>query len=105
MIRDGNNEESRMEDDKWSAPFEIENIEDFQVCLKCVKGHKSKDWSQPQEANNFHRYVRISISTENDATLFICFLRPKFPEYYIYNSTDNPVVFKQVGCEQPHQIF
>lgn len=45
----------------------------------------------PNENNYNKRIVRVTISTQDDATIFIKICKPKFPEYYIYNDTEMPI--------------
>ena len=45
----------------------------------------------PNENNYNKRIVRVTISTQDDATIFIKISKPKFPEYYIHNDTDIPI--------------
>ncbi len=50
-----------------------------------------KVWHMPNENNYNKRIVRVTISTQDDATIFIKICKPKFPEYYIFNDTDIPI--------------
>lgn len=110
----------------WSSPFQLEAIEDFQVRFsadpeeekprpllsesgrltlfgKLLSGEntereKGKEWWMPTLANDCQRYVRVIISSEDEATLFINFTNPTDPEFQLYNLTDEPVRVRQEGC-------
>lgn len=53
----------------------------------------------PSETNYNKRIVRVTINTQDDATIFIKICKPKFPEYYIYNNTEIGIVFNQFACD------
>ena len=65
------------EEQKMSRPFLIEDIDDFQVMYHSDFWHPSwTGWNEPNKENEFHRCVRISVTSKDDATLFICFQIP-----------------------------
>lgn len=104
--------------EKWSSPFNIENLEDFQVRFPALPSQylnenegsgidvfknlltkkTEEDWYKPTKRNHFMHYVRVCIMTEDEATLFINFVRPKEPEFSIWNNTNEGIVAYQLNC-------
>jgi len=109
----------------WSSPFQLEVIEDFQVRFedspeeakpalhsvpsrftlfgKLLSGENSErdtkvEWWKPSLANDCQRYVRVIISSEDEATLFINFTNPADPEFQLSNLTEETVRVRQDGC-------
>ena len=62
----------------YSNPFFIEDLDDFQVPFKVPKefSQEKGEWFEPTEQNGSHKSVRVSISSEDHATLFIAFSLP-----------------------------
>ena len=58
-----------------------------------VGGKGLKAWYMPNEINFHKRIVRVVITTQDDATIFIKICKPTFPEYYIFNDTELPIEF------------
>ena len=89
----------------WSSPFSIEDIEDFQISFPSPDQRMSAStafvkWYLPSSTNYHQRFIRVSINTQDDATIFIIFNNPKFPEYLIYNNTDLPIKYSQFKATQ-----
>lgn len=107
----------------WSSPFNIEDIDDLQVRFKgavTVVGtaqgvpeeikpvakqftglkmlRQTEIWHKPSLANDYFHYVRVAVSTEDSATLFVRFMEPIYPEYLIWNKTKSELTACQVGC-------
>ena len=104
----------------WSSPFNIEDIDDLQVRFKgelSTKGTKNTEefappkkaftlkmlekkekWHKPTAANDYFWYVRVIVSTEDGATLFIRFVEPIDPEYLVWNKTTSPIQICQLDC-------
>ena len=76
-------------DQFWSSPFAIEDLDDFQVAYP---GREAKEeqtqWFAPSGENNFQRFVRVIVTTQNDATILVVFANPVYPEYEVQNKTD-----------------
>lgn len=104
-------------DDSWSSPFSIDDVGDFQVEFssnmskvnkKAPLSHLSMNtsgrivraWHMPNENNYFKRLLRVIVTTQDDATIFIKICKPKFPEYYIYNDTESSIEFQQYKCQK-----
>ena len=112
----------------WSSPFLLEIIEDFQVRFganpeepkpeiktaevkrlsflrKSMETESPTDreagleWWKPTLSNDCQRYVRVIISTEDEATLFISFTNPTDPEFQLANMTTETVKVRQEGCK------
>jgi hypothetical protein len=47
----------------------------------------------PNDSNFHKRIVRVVITTQDDASIFIKICKPKFPEYYLHNDTEVGVHF------------
>jgi hypothetical protein len=47
----------------------------------------------PNDSNLNKRIVRVVITTQDDASIFIKICKPKFPEYYLHNETEVAVNF------------
>jgi hypothetical protein len=103
----------------WSSPFNIENLEDFQVRFPALPSQYNKenpsgiesikrliikktdeDWYKPTSRSNYMHYARVCIMTEDEATIFINFVTPKEPEFYIWNSTEEPITACQINCKE-----
>ena len=59
---------------------------------------KKVPWHMPNESNNQKRFLRVSVNTLDEATLFVVISKPKFPEYYIHNDTDDEIAYSQFKC-------
>ncbi len=75
-----------------SKPFYAEDLADFQLPYKSsvsrpLRADEMPDWHDPTEGNHFTRTVRVSVTSQDDATLFMLFQTPKQPEYTIKNAT------------------
>jgi hypothetical protein len=66
----------------WSSIFEVSDIADFQIEIDCNEEikeevdeeNKEEDkWYLPTQQNGMKRYLRVMITTKDDATLFIVF--------------------------------
>ena len=47
----------------------------------------------PSHLNYGKRFLRVSVNTQDDATIFVIVSKPKFPEYFIHNNTDVEIEF------------
>jgi vacuolar protein sorting-associated protein 13A/C len=85
------------EDSKsWSSPFNIEEVEDF--VMKVTSSARGTEWHEPGPHNYFQRFLRLAVSTQNDATLFINVLTPSDPEFMISNLTNETLEINQLNC-------
>jgi hypothetical protein len=50
-----------------------------------------QEWSLPSSANGHRKYCRVTVTTEDDATIYIIFSKPALPEYVIENNTDHEI--------------
>lgn len=83
----------------WSSPFSLDEIEDFQVrCLSKATENEGK-WWQSSAANGYMTYIRVVISTETEATLFLSFLPPTEAEIVINNESEEEVRVSQLGTD------
>lgn len=62
-------------------------------------GRAPRVWHLPNDNNFGKRILRVVISTQDDATIFVKICKPKFPEYYIHNDTEVGIEFFQFKCE------
>lgn len=90
----------------WSSPFLIDNLTDFMLALNVgseeVKYEETEeiktstdDWYLPSKSNNYTRYVRVIISTKDNATIFITIVDPFNPEIMVKNSSNKEIEFRQ----------
>jgi hypothetical protein len=79
-----------------SAPFFLEDLNDFQLSYKSVVESNSEEptWYEPRKENDMTRCVRVIITSQDDATLFIYFQNPEIPEYSVTNATTDYVTVK-----------
>ena len=85
----------------WSGPFNIETIEDFQIRVTDLKNIRRStirsadiEWYLP--SNRYHlRFIRIKISSEDEATIHIAIMNPKDPDYRVVNKTDHSLLLRQ----------
>ena len=64
---------------KVSQPFFVEDIDDFQLPYKAEIGggeKQTKEWHEPGEHNGYYRCVRITVTSKDDATIFVFFQTP-----------------------------
>ncbi|OMJ79705.1 hypothetical protein SteCoe_20226 [Stentor coeruleus] len=87
----------------WSGAFSLENIEDFQVKVHSQKTESEKklnvfktQWYMPSDKKPF-RFIRVLISSSDEATIHIAFLSPKDPDFRIVNKTNEAIMYKQLG--------
>jgi vacuolar protein sorting-associated protein 13A/C len=77
----------------WSESFDIEEIEDF--VFKMRSALHGAAWYEPMPANFYHRFVRVTITTRNEATLLITLSNPSSPEFVVSNKTRDLLVLRQ----------
>lgn len=77
---------------EWSSLFELNDIADFQIEFETKQGQQedlkeeadsefdAEKWYLPTKHNEFKRYLRVNITTKDDATIFIVFSDPFKPE-------------------------
>ena len=96
---------SKFNESNWSARFEISNLSDFQVGMLCTEEFKEgEEWYLPSQQNGMMRYIRVLVTTKDEATLFINFSDPYKPEWMIKNSTPEVLEYKQSGIKNHKQI-
>lgn len=93
----------------WSGAFSLENIEDFQVKVRSPKTESEKNlnvfktqWYMPTDKKPY-RYIRVLISSSDEATIHIAFLSPKDPDFRIVNKTNEKIMYKQLGVVGNYQ--
>jgi hypothetical protein len=83
----------------WSSRFSVDNFEDFQLSVKAsldnqieeikeeseITQERKLKWHEPSEINEYRRFIRVIITTKDEATLFIMLCDPNMPEYRIHN--------------------
>ena len=87
----------------WSTNFSLDNVDDFLISMK-VSPEESKleledenlnKWYLPSKRNQYTRYVRVIITTRDNATLFVILSDPSHPDVMINNMSDEQIEFKQ----------
>ncbi|OMJ87677.1 hypothetical protein SteCoe_10520 [Stentor coeruleus] len=102
---------NEIRDNTWSAPFDLEVIEDLQIKFfsKETQAEKKqnvfkKGFYVPTTINP-NRYIRVFIYSQDEATIHIAFLDPKDPDFKIINELDEPIYVKQKKAKtEPYQI-
>lgn len=97
--------------DDWTGAFSIETLSDFQVSLQSQASESEKvltiyerQWYIPFESNNFTRFIRVVVHTDDEATIHISFMDPKDPDFRIVNKSDEVLVFREVGFKKYREI-
>ncbi|OMJ71711.1 hypothetical protein SteCoe_29997 [Stentor coeruleus] len=95
----------------WSGEFCIENIEDFQVKVKSERSDNEKQhglfnsqWYIPSD-NRPLRYIRVLISTSDEATIHIVFMNPKDPDFRIVNKSQDKIYYRQLGIQDNYMVL
>lgn len=96
--------------ESWSAPFQIEKIQDFQVKFASLPTEAEENmnvfmrgWHIPTQ-NNQNRYIRVYIHSQDEATIHIVLLQPKDPDFRIKNKTDRDLKVKQKKCPKIYDL-
>lgn len=77
----------------WSESFGIGEIEDF--VFKMRSAGQGQAWHEPNLQNFFHRFIRVTITTHNEATILIVLSTPKEPEFVVSNQTFEIIALRQ----------
>jgi hypothetical protein len=100
--------------DKLCLPFNAQDLNDFQIMIPSLKPRSStkgwgKDseqdfgsskWYAPTYKNKFMHYVRIVITTNDNATININFMNPRYPEFLLRNETSEEIICFQESCTE-----
>lgn len=89
----------------WSGPFLLTDLQDFQIrFLSQNNSNQGKDlpWSSPSKSNHMHQYVRVVITSENQATININLQIPLQPDFVIRNCTNEVIFIKQFKFKQEY---
>ena len=109
----------------WSSRFSIDDFEDFQVSVQSKieseeeakenvispedeeeyaevipEANQDKKWYEPSKLTQFRRFIRVIITTQDEATLFIVLWDPNMPEYRINNLTGKKVLVYQKDAKE-----
>ena len=94
----------------WSAPFDLEKMEDLQIKFlsKETPAEKKlnvfqKQWFFPRGASQT-RFARVFIYTQDEATIHIAFLDPKDPDFKIFNKTEDVFTIRQKGSSESYVL-
>lgn len=89
------------DEEHWSVGVNVENIEDFQIKIRCIPSvGKSSKWYEPNDENYYNLFVRVVVISEDDATIFINLLLPRDPEFQVLNLTSHTVSVRQNGLPE-----
>ena len=95
----------------WSAPFDLEKMEDLQIKFlsKETPAEKKlnvfqKQWFFPRGASQT-RFARVFIYTQDEATIHIAFLDPKDPDFKIFNKTEDVFTIRQKVSSESYLII
>ena len=91
----------------WSTKFSVDNIDDFLISMKApaeeskheIDGENFTMWYVPSSSNQFTRYVRVIITTKDNASLFILLSDPSHPDIMINNLSNEIIHYKQKGSQ------
>jgi hypothetical protein len=122
-------ESAQIDKNNWSSRFQIEDINDFQVSIRAEAnlGHVlmanvykqnnmsrsdslvsnqfvDSKWHSPSQFNNFRRYVKVSITSEDEATIYIVFTQPSMPEFRLNNFTFKKIDFYQASIKGNRRV-
>ena len=90
-------------------------MEDFQISFKAdikteeenVVDDESKEdiddevrWNEPSHINEMRRFIRVIVTSEDEATIFIILWDPNLPEYRINNLSDKEITVYQEGTKE-----
>ena len=83
----------------WSSPFQIDDIDDFQVSypIDVSDRRESEEWYMPSHINGFMRFIRVIVTSQNDASILIVITNPQYPEYEIKNQSDVDIELAQLS--------
>ena len=93
---------------RWSKPFYIDNIDSFELQMPCEKtavAKQSSEWHEPSEANNWMQCIRVTVSSSDEATLFVVFSTPNYHEFTICNNTDSEIKFNMKDIKTDKYFF
>lgn len=102
---------NEVRDNTWSAPFDLEVIEDLQIKFfsKETQAEKKQNVFQKgfyvPSTINPNRYVRVFIYSQDEATIHIAFLDPKDPDFKILNELDEPIYVKQKRAKTEQHLI
>ena len=83
--------------DHWSSPFSIEDVDDFQIGVKAEQQQsKEPQWYEPSPQNKYQRYVRVVVTSQDEATILVVLSNPLSPEYEIVNNTNSTLKYGQI---------
>ena len=85
----------------WTLGIKVDEIHDFQVKVKheVEEIMDNKAWFLPDFINDYFRFVRVVITSEDGATLHISLIDPVDPDFRIVNKTDEPLFVRQVDTD------
>ena len=85
----------------WTLGLKVDEMNDFQVRVKHEIDLEmdNKPWYLPDFTNEYFRFVRVVISSEDGATLHISLIDPVDPDFRIVNKTDEVLFVKQVDTD------
>ena len=108
---------SQLDKDVWSSRFDIENYADFQVSIMSQQDYPNhlrqtiqdvhinrsasstsnalivSNWHEPSKLNNFRQYLKVTVTSEDEATIYIILTKPTMPEYRVNNYTFRNIDF------------
>ena len=105
----------------WSSRFSIDDFEDFQVSvqskIESQDDEESKEtvqdneeneninaifdlnnknkWHEPSKLTNYRKFIRVIVTTQDEATMFVMICDPNMPEYRINNKTGKKIIVYQ----------
>lgn len=94
----------------WSTGFNINNLDDFQIKLKLTPLHpdpenNTLDWNFPSSLNNFFYYLRVTVYSQNQASINILFRNPVDPDFKIVNNTQFDLKLRQFKTKSDYFVL
>lgn len=81
-----------MNEELWSPAFPISDLEDFQICmLGSVAVNDEAEWFMPHIENANRRFVRVVVTTKDEASLLVVLSDPLVPEYSVQNKSERAI--------------
>ena len=88
---------SKIKEHEWSQSFKISDIADFQIATEggVEESKDGEKWYLPVKYNGYKRFIRVMVTTQDEATLFIVFSDPYKPDCIVRNLTNEKIEISQ----------
>ena len=99
---------------QWSGPFDLSVFDDFQVRFKAApRDIPAKTnifafdsyWYLSCPRNHLYFYIRVNVTSDDEACIRITFSLPLIPAFRIYNSLQEPLLVKQSKTKTEAEVI